>query len=60
MDILINDVLPTQSVTNTNRPLETEVAVMNKALDLQKAEGQAMLDLLAKVTQKGQTIDIKI
>lgn len=60
MDILINDVLPTQSVTNTNRPLETEVAVMKKVLDIQKAEGQAMLDMLAKITKKGQGIDIKV
>lgn len=60
MDILINDVIPTQSVTNTNRPLEPAVLVARKALDVQKAEGQAILDLLAKVTQKGQTIDLKV
>lgn len=60
MDILINDVMPTQSVTNTNRPLEPAVLVAKKVLDAQKAEGQAVLDMLAKITQKGQSIDLKI
>lgn len=60
MDILINDVLPTQSVTNTNRPMEQTVLVAKKALDAQKAEGQAMLDMLARITQKGQSVDIKV
>lgn len=60
MDIIINDVLPIQSVTDTARALEQGVLVTKKAIDAQKAEGQAMLDMLAKITRKGQSVDIKV
>lgn len=60
MDIIINDVLPVQSVTNIEKTLEREVLVAKEALDAQKAEGQSILELLASITQKGQSIDLKV
>lgn len=60
MDIIINDVLPVQSVTNIEKTLEREVLVAKEALDVQKAEGQSILEMLAGITQKGQSIDLKV
>lgn len=60
MDIIINDVLPVQSVTNIEKTMEREVLVAKEALDAQKAEGQSILELLASITQKGQSIDLKV